>query len=159
MVRSIHPSNYLHPPIYLSIYLSIYPSNNLHIYLSIPRGDITHSPSSLHVSTILFCSTGTSHGFISTPRSPLATMIPSDRSTIYRIVVRVLYQLTWRNTSYITYGFDDNSSVLHALNIIIYYHHHHHHQFLHNQSIIIYSFSNIIIRHHHLSCITAIVTL
>jgi hypothetical protein len=144
MVRSIHPSNYLHPPIYLSIYRSIYLSNNLHIYLStsrsiyihlstsrtiylsIPRGDITHSPSSLHVSTILFCSTGTSHGFISTPRSPLATMIPSDRSTIYRIVVWVLYQVTWSNTSYRTYGFDDNSSVLHAMNIIIYHHHHHH---------------------------------
>ena len=146
MVRSIHPSNYQHPPIYLSIdlsiqqsiylpihlsiylsiilslvetsiYLSIYRSIHLSLYLSIHLSiylsitilslvetSLTHSPSSLHVSTILFCSTGTSHGFISTPRSPLATMIPSDRSTIYRIVVWVLYQVTWRNTSYRTYA-------------------------------------------------------
>ena len=128
MVRSIHPSNYLHPPIYLSIDLSIQQSTYLHIHLSIylsiilstylpihlsiylsiilslVETSLTHSPSSLHVSTILFCSTGTSHGFISTPRSPLATMIPSDRSTIYRIVVWVLYQVTWRNTSYRTYA-------------------------------------------------------
>ena len=44
----------------------------------------TGLPSSLHVSTMRFWMTGTSQGFISTPRSPRATMMPSLRSTIYR---------------------------------------------------------------------------
>ena len=43
---------------------------------------ITTFPTALHLSIIIFWATGTSSTGISTPRSPLATMIPSDSSRI-----------------------------------------------------------------------------